>query len=61
MLRVLQLSSPLCCRAVLLQAQRLAQQIPGAELKLYEAEGHLSLLFNQAEDIMASLAAALQQ
>jgi hypothetical protein len=46
---------------VVLQARRLAEQIPGAELKLYEGEGHLSLLFNQAEDILASLAAALQQ
>uniref|UniRef100_A0A383VCC3 AB hydrolase-1 domain-containing protein n=1 Tax=Tetradesmus obliquus TaxID=3088 RepID=A0A383VCC3_TETOB len=42
-------------------AQRLAQQIPGAQLKLYEGEGHLSLLFRQAEDILASLAAALQR
>jgi hypothetical protein len=46
---------------VVLQARRLAEQIPGARLKLYAGEGHLSLLFNQAEDIMASLAAALQQ
>ncbi|WIA21009.1 hypothetical protein OEZ85_005344 [Tetradesmus obliquus] len=42
-------------------AQRLAQQIPGAQLKLYEGEGHLSLLFRQAGDILASLAAALQR
>jgi hypothetical protein len=46
--------------AFLLQAQRLAEQIPGAKLKLYEGEGHLSLLFNQAENMMATLEAALQ-
>ncbi|KAF6255806.1 Alpha/Beta hydrolase protein [Scenedesmus sp. NREL 46B-D3] len=42
-------------------ARRLAEQIPGAQLHLYAGEGHLSLLFRQAEHIMASLEAALQQ
>jgi hypothetical protein len=44
-----------------LQARRLVEQIPGGQLKLYEGEGHLSLLFRQAEDILATLEAALQQ
>lgn len=42
-------------------AGHLAAEIPGAVAKYYPGEGHLSLLANQAGDLLTTVHAALQR